>query len=244
MSSGFRVEVGPDDLASAARRLEQTGRARLPFLLGHETTRALYQAVRSPDLPWVRTFDGAGETAQLAADVDAMSPMDRQALMASVHRQAADQFQYLFDRLAIQNRPGRRQPLPDDLHRLVALFSGTSFLSFTRQLTGDERISFVDAQMTRYLPGHFLNRHSDAHERSGRLYAYVLNLSPLWRAEWGGLLQFFDGEGEVDQTYTPQFGSLSVFRVPQMHAVSSLAAFAPVPRYAVTGWWRAVPSLP
>ncbi|MNN76656.1 hypothetical protein D3C81_1930560 [compost metagenome] len=95
--------------------------------------------------------------------------------------------------------------------------------------------------MTRYLPGHFLNRHSDANPKTERLYAYVLNLSPGWRAEWGGLLQFLDEGGDITETFVPSFGALNVFAVPQMHAVSTVAPFAGGPRYSVTGWWRAKP---
>ena len=132
-------------------------------------------------------------------------------------------------------------PLPPVLFELHDLFNSAPFLDFARRLTGDDRIAYVDAQPTRYLPGHFLNGHTDAHDDAGRLYAYVLNLSPRWRAEWGGLLMFLDGEGAVTETFTPSFGTLNLFRVPQDHAVSMVAPFAGAPRYSITGWWRTRP---
>ncbi|MFX9023862.1 2OG-Fe(II) oxygenase family protein, partial [Acinetobacter baumannii] len=65
-------------------------------------------------------------------------------------------------------------------------------LSFLRTLTGDDRIAYVDAQATRYLPGHFLTEHDDEADGKHRLFAFVLNLTPRWRVDWGGLLLFID----------------------------------------------------
>ena len=59
-----------------------------------------------------------------------------------------------------------------------------------------------------------------------------------WRPEWGGYLQFFDDEGDVVQAFRPRFNSLNLFAVPQPHAVSFVPPFAPLGRYAITGWFR------
>ena len=241
MSASPRLAVSPEDVAAARERLARTGRTRLPLLLGDQTSRTLYQALQNPDLPWKRAFDSPMQADICAAVFDATSREDQAGFMQTIHDQAVDQFQYLFDRLPLLTAPGADRPLPDDLYQLMDWFNGPSFMAFARQLTGNDRISFADGQVTRYLPGHFLNRHSDENRHSGRLYAYVLNLSPDWRAEWGGLLQFMDGAGEITETFVPGFATLNVFAVPQMHAVSTVAAFAGGPRYSITGWWRAVP---
>ncbi len=58
-------------------------------------------------------------------------------------------------------------------------------------------IKFADVQLTRYDPGDFLLRHADDKHDETRKAAYVLNLTPHWRAEWGGLLAFPDRRGHV-----------------------------------------------
>jgi Rps23 Pro-64 3,4-dihydroxylase Tpa1-like proline 4-hydroxylase len=73
----------------------------------------------------------------------------------------------------------------------------------------------------------------------GRRAAYVLNLTPEWRPDWGGLLQFYDAMGNVSRAFTPGFNVLNIFRVPQPHSVSWVTPLAAAPRYAVTGWLRA-----
>ncbi len=46
-------------------------------------------------------------------------------------------------------------------------------------MMGDERIRYADAQLTRCRPGHFLTEHDDRHPGRHRLYAYVINLTPV-----------------------------------------------------------------
>lgn len=107
-----------------------------------------------------------------------------------------------------------------------------------RALTGDPTCAFCDDQATRCLPGHFLTRHDDARGDHGRLFAYVLNLTPGWRSDWGGQLQFIGEDGHVTEPFTPAFNALNIFRVPQDHAVSVVAPFAGGARLSITGWVR------
>ena len=101
---------------------------------------------------------------------------------------------------------------------------------------GDARVRRMNAQATRYRAGHFLKLHDDFNAEEGRLYAYVINLTREWKADWGGLLQFLDAEGRVIDTLMPRWNSLSIFRVPAPHVVSLVAPWAEGERLAVTGW--------
>lgn len=240
LSPTLTLAVGETDFAAAAERLARTGRTRVPGLFG-EGAEALYAAILAPDQPWVRTFLNPLGADIPVATLDASSLEDQAHVTQQAYAGATEGLQFLFDRLRLGPAREAGMATPQILFDLLDLFNTEAFLSFARRLTGDDRIAFSDGQVTRYLPGHFLNRHSDANPRTERLYAYVLNLSPGWRAEWGGLLQFLDEGGEVTETFTPSFGALNVFAVPQMHAVSTVAPFAGGPRYSVTGWWRAKP---
>lgn len=125
------------------------------------------------------------------------------------------------------------------LHRVLEVFNSPDYLALVHALTGDTGVRRVDAQATRYRPGHFLRYHTDVDSTQGRRYAYVLNLSRHWKADWGGLLQFIDERGQVAATYLPRWNSLSVFAVPTGHAVSLVAPWASGERLAITGWWLA-----
>jgi len=96
----------------------------------------------------------------------------------------------------------------------------------------------TDAQATLYRPGDFLTVHDDSIGGHKRLAAYVLNLTPIWRADWGGVLQFLGTDGHVEEGYVPCFNALNVFRVPTQHLVSQVALYGSS-RYSITGWFHA-----
>lgn len=228
------------DLEAAGERLSRTGRTRVPGLLG-EGAEVLHEALTGPDMVWYRAIRNPFNADVPVAVFEAEPVAEQARLYGMAHEEATEGFQFIFDRIRLGQARTMEMPLPPALYELHDLFNSEAFLGMARRLTGDDRIAYVDAQPTRYMPGHFLNGHTDAHEDAGRLYAYVLNLSPRWRAEWGGLLMFLDEGGAVTETFMPAFGTLNVFRVPQDHAVSMVAPFAGAPRYSVTGWWRTRP---
>lgn len=227
--------------AEAMGRLARTGRVRVDLPLGPKAAQALHEALTSPEMVWMRAVRTPFGTDVPAALFDAQDAAEKARLIGMVHQEAAEEFQFIYDRLRLGQAKAMGLPLPAPLDGLHALLNAPEWLGWARALTGDDRIAYVDAQATRYLPGHFLNGHDDRHEDAGRLYAYVLNLTPRWRVEWGGLLAFLDDWTEVSETFVPRFGTLNVFRVPQPHLVTQVADFAPEPRLSVTGWWRTTP---
>jgi Rps23 Pro-64 3,4-dihydroxylase Tpa1-like proline 4-hydroxylase len=69
--------------------------------------------------------------------------------------------------------------------------------------------------------------------------AYVMNFcAEEWRPDWGGYLLFYDEDGDVVAGFKPRFNALNLFRVPQKHSVTYVAPFAPIARFAITGWFR------
>ena len=49
-------------------------------------------------------------------------------------------------------------------------------------------------------PGDFLTVHDDETGGRKRLVAYVLNLTPIWRPDWGGALNFLGPTGWFSST--------------------------------------------
>lgn len=122
------------------------------------------------------------------------------------------------------------------LHGVLEFLNSPEYIAFARALTGDDRVRRVNAQATRYRPGQFLRYHTDEENNEGRLYAYVLNLTREWHADWGGLLQFIADDGRVTETFLPRWNTLSLFAVPAGHAVSLVAPWAQQDRLSITGW--------
>ena len=83
-------------------------------------------------------------------------------------------------------------------------------------------------------PGHAIH----GSEVSDRLTAYTLGLTREWRPDWGGQLLFHDEAGDVTRGHAPRWNTLTLFRVPQLHSVAPVAAYARGTRLSVVGWLR------
>lgn len=222
--------------------LARHGRLHLPGILGPEDARAVGLALQG-DVPWFRSVNVRGKSYDLGFDVlDAMPPERRAELETAIAEGGRTGFQYAFDAYRLSDRVEggeRRGGAFAAVEAVYDLMNSEAGLTFIRVLTGDARCAYVDAQATRYRPGHFLTAHDDEVAGKERLFAYVLNFTPSWRADWGGLLAFLAPDGHVSEAYTPVFNALNIFRVPQPHAVTQVASFAGGDRLSITGWIRA-----
>lgn len=224
-------------LAQARGVLAKTGRLHLPGVLQPLAAQALLQ--ESEALDWRLVFQGKQGVYDLkSTDVAALDVAKRHQLLDLIHTQATDEFQYLFDSFRVSDEFDAGRYVNGQMADLYRWLNSEAGLQFLRKLTGDERCAYVDAQATRYRPGHFLSTHDDAVEGKDRLFAYVLNLTPQWKADWGGLLMFLTDDGHVAEAYTPRWNALNILKVPQPHAVSVVAPFARGARHSITGWIR------
>lgn len=168
-----------------------------------------------------------------------MSAQQRAELEHSLTDSSTDSVKYIFDTVRITPEIQAGRDVAEPLRAVHEFVNGRPFLDFITQLTGDDRVAFADVMATRYLRGHFATAHADELPTQRRLYAYVLNLTPEWRADWGGVLTFLDNDGHVAEGYVPKFNALNVFSVPQTHAVSVVSRLARAPRLSITGWIHA-----
>ena len=224
--------------ADYAPVFKQFGRLHIPGFLAPEDAAGLARAVAG-SRGWRRSIRVRDDGTDLDVPMDeymALQPPERAALEQQAYDTARDAFRYMFDTVRIGKDLDAGLSVEPELAAAQAFVNSAAFLDFVRTLTGDARIVRSDAMATRYLPGHFLTAHDDYAPREHRLYAYVLNLTVRWRADWGGILLFLDEEDHVAEGYTPAFNALNIFRVPARHAVSMVAPYAGEPRLAITGW--------
>lgn len=123
------------------------------------------------------------------------------------------------------------------LNNFFSALNSERVLSAMSEMTGMGDLNYASMQATRFVPGQFLTRHKDVVEQEGRKLAYVFNLSLECYPDWGGLLQFFNEDGATTESWTPNFNTLSLFTVENIHSVTYLTPFAKKPRYALTGWF-------
>jgi len=217
--------------AFAARR-----RLHIPGVLDPDSAGALVAAMEAFD-GWKVSVSAGGECFELPLSGRLAAEPGKQAWIDAARVDGTDaRMQYIFDtrRLDMELDHSPR----DAVSAVLAFLNGPDFLAFVRAVTGDDRIDFADAQATRYRPGHVLTGHDDAAEGKNRLYAYVLNLTRDWRADWGGVLAFEGTDGHIGEGFAPAFNALNLFAVPMRHAVTQVASFAPRDRLSITGWLR------
>jgi Rps23 Pro-64 3,4-dihydroxylase Tpa1-like proline 4-hydroxylase len=236
--TSFVLQPGldPATLAEAYRR---DGRLQIVNFLRHDGAVALLRQLADSQA-WRLAINRGGQTEDLdLEDLAARPPEDKEALERAVIRGGRDGFQFRYQTIRLpEYGTGSDQVPPPLLREFVDFLCSAELVGFMRTLTGEPDIAFADGHASRYEAGHFLTAHDDTNVGFGRRAAYVLNLTPQWRPDWGGLLLFYDERGNVVRGFTPAFNTLNIFRVPQPHNVSWVTPLAGAPRYAVTGWLR------
>lgn len=157
---------------------------------------------------------------------------DRNRLLRSVLDQAANGVGFWYGRRAINLDD---KGLLGDLTRWL---NSDETLSLMARITGAEQFRSAISQATRFKTGDFLTRHQDVVTEEQRQVAFVINLSPRWHPDWGGLLQFFQMDGTPRDAWSPEYNTLSLFDVSHVHSVTCVSPFAPAPRLAISGWFR------
>jgi SM-20-related protein len=229
------------DRQSLAEDFARNKRLQIGDLLTPESARNLHQ-VLATQTPWGLAYRAGTEPPenirrerlpQMSRDEFAT----RQKLLNDTL--ASDGYGFLYSQYPILNayQEGWAPGGPHDA--IMELINDEPFLQLIRDVTGIPQLIKADAQATLYGPGQFLAMHDDSHVAEGWQVAYVLNLCALeWRPDWGGYLNFYDDDGDVIDGFRPRFNALNLFQVPQPHNVTYVPPFAPVARYAITGWFR------
>ncbi|HEV2866756.1 MAG TPA: 2OG-Fe(II) oxygenase family protein [Allosphingosinicella sp.] len=227
------------DAEGLAQAFAREGRLQIVDFLRHDGALALFRELTA-STAWRLAVNRGEEVkdhpeAEIAAwTADKKAELDRSVIEGGRH---GFQFRYHTIRLP-EYGSGWEEGTAPLLRSFVDFLCSEPVVAFMRTVTGAADVTFADGHASRYQAGHFLTAHDDTNVDMGRRAAYVLNLTPQWRPDWGGILQFYDERGNVVRGFTPAFNVLNIFRVPQPHSVSWVTPLAVAPRYAVTGWLR------
>jgi len=224
-------ELNPHlDRAQLAQAFARSGRIHIANVLTDASARRVHRALEH-ETPWGVIFNEGKKVLEF----ETVSAADYQAMAIAAWGRAHSGFQYFYNHYRLfENR--KMQPKSDHyLAKLVAFLTAPDFFDFIREVTGLDCISWISSTATLYRPLDFLTVHDDG-LAGGKLVAYVLNLTPEWRPDWGGALQFYDRSDHIEEGYLPTFNALNLFRVPSRHSVAQVSAFGGL-RYSVSGWF-------
>ena len=232
----IRFALNPDiDAAALAAQFARHGRVQVKNFLLPDCAEALHLLLRERG-DWVQVLNSNDKVFELSRQTRAeMTAAARADLDNAIYAQARGGFQYRYESIRVPDGAEARAATDDPLAAFAEWMSTGEARDLLRRIVGVDAIAFADAQATAYAPGDFLTGHDDAVAGKNRHAAYVMNLTPVWRTEWGELLLFH--EPEV-RGFAPAFNTLNMFRVPQMHSVSEVTRAAAYRRYSITGWLR------
>jgi len=228
------------DISAARQTLDTQRRGSLANVLDVSSLGAVLEAARQ--IPrWTLVTRMGGKHLNLdAAAMDSLPAAQRAEFDARVAAETAAGFNYLYETFTIYDKWHAgvlRQEAPV-LADLFAFLNSDAFLEPMRTILDAPSISFCDGQLTRYRAGHFLTTHDDAVDGKDRIAAYVLSLTEDWRDDWGGQLEFYGPDGQTETGFIPRLNALSLFKIPQPHAVTKVGGDITAHRLSITGWLR------
>ena len=228
------VTINPDlNLDAIKANYTIDDRTRIIDILQADSAESVFHALNSSDaFVYAHVKDGKPHLIS-PAETAAMSPEAQHEMRKNIVQLGSQGIGYLYGRHLIDDKSEAL------LKAVKDWLNSEETLSMIRGISGKTDITLASAQATKYMPGHFLTRHQDVHDQEKRRLAYVLNLSPNWHPDWGGLLQFYENDGTPRDAWSPLFNSLSLFDVRHIHSVTYVTPMALVPRLSVTGWFRA-----
>lgn len=189
--------------------------------------------------PWGLVFNVGGKVEELSnAQLTRLSAQQLREIAGGVVARAKTQYQFMYYIFPLTTEYFNTASTVPILG-FYEFLNRPETLDYFRALTGRDDIKWAHAQATLYAPGHFLKSHSDLEPNNNRrAVAFVFNFTKLWERDWGGYLQFFNGQHDVELAWRPIFNALNIFMVPFDHSVELVAPFATGQRFAITGWLR------
>lgn len=242
-----RVEWNADiDTEALAREFTETGRVQIKRALPNETALWLHK-VFATQVPWDFTYSDGERTRYVPLEkFRTLSPAERVSIMQQVYKVSSEGFGFCYNTCAFHHKIRDGEFLDHPLKAFDDFMASPEFVDVMRKITGDDEIDGAGGAATWFGPGHYLNIHSDMVPDTELRAAFIYNLTPKWKADWGGELKFFPDKmgSKVEEAFFPSFNTFNILKLPKFHSVGVVAPFAAAPRFVISGWlYKGTPPL-
>ncbi len=236
------LDINPRlDRGELRKQFDNTGRLQIRDFLT-ESSAAAIRDVLIQETPWGLAYeaDSSGPKALRQSEFrDLKADQSAQIQNGITARMQEWDYAFVYNHYPMVDAYLGRWAPNGGHDQILEHINNAPFLDLIRAVTGFESLFKADAQATVFAPNQFLATHDDGHVAKGWKIAYVMHFCPVdWRPDWGGYLLFYNEDGDVTGGFRPRFNALNLFAVPQAHSVSYVPPFAPVARFAITGWFR------
>lgn len=224
------------DWQALAREFKVNKRIQIRDILKQECAERIWKCL-TEETPWRLAYhDGKGPVVLTEDEIRAKTKEQLEELHSGILKRAKDErcFVYriypMLDAYQAKDDPGLF------LHQVLEFINSPHYLTFIRTITGVPEIKRGNAHAAWYDHNQFLMHHTDLLPE--RRAACVLNFTKDWRADWGGFMQFYDDDFNIELGLLPRFNVLNMFLPPQEHSVSCVTPFAGSGRYTVTTFFE------
>ncbi len=212
-------------------------RIQIPNVLEAAPAERIAEVLRH-QTKWSLAFNRGPESVVMSTEqLAALGRAGVASLMQECLRNAESGFQYVYSSYPIVDAIVNRRDPGHPLHGVLEALNAPAVREFVERVTGITGLVKADGQATLYSKGNFLTFHNDFDARNKRRVAYVLGFTRKWRPDWGGTLEFYDAQGNVEFGLMPRFNVLNLFEVPANHSVTYVPPYVPEGRYSITGWF-------
>jgi Rps23 Pro-64 3,4-dihydroxylase Tpa1-like proline 4-hydroxylase len=226
------------DWAALAREFQVNKRIQIRDILKEECAERIWKCL-SEETPWRLAYHDGKEPVVLTEDeILAKTAQEIEEMKKGVLTRATSELSYIY-RIYPMVEAYLAKDDPDlFLHRVLEFINSEHYLNFIKTVTGVPEIKRGNAHAACYYHNQFLSCHNDLMPGEKRRAACVLNFSKDWKADWGGYMQFYDDDFNIELGLLPRFNALNMFLPPQDHSVSCVTSFAGAPRYTVTTFFE------
>lgn len=226
------------DIPALANQFVKNKRVQVKNVLSEASAARVYRCL-SEETEWVVGYkDGEKSLIITEKEISSKSPGERQTFIQKLNRQAAHEFQFLYYCFPLDDERLKKFYANHFLYRVYDFIRSEVTLELIRKISGIKEIVGANAQATWYRSNNFLTKHNDFEPVTSRRVAYVYNFSKDWNTDWGGYLQFYGKDGNIEEGFMPRYNSLNLFQTPMDHSVSYVPPFCDGKRLGITGWFR------
>lgn len=226
------------DWQALAEEFQVSKRIQIRDILKEECAERIWKCL-TEETPWRWTYhDGEGPVVLTADEIQAKTKEELEELHNGVLRRATSELSFIYKIYPMVEAYLAKDNPDFFLHRVLEFINSEHYLNFIRTVTGVPEIKRGNAHAACYCHNQFLSCHNDLVPEERRRAACVLNFSKDWKADWGGYMQFYDDDFNIELGLLPRFNALNMFLPPQDHSVSCVAPFAGSGRYTVTTFFE------
>lgn len=161
---------------------------------------------------------------------------ERQSLFQQIHAEAGKGLGHYYARWQCDSQG--QQSASGALHSALTWLTNEDNLDLVRDISGIKNLNSVGCMVCRFSQGQYISQRVSGEEDQQRKLAFIIDLTPEWKPEWGGLLHLHATDEQPATFFTPSFNQLTLFDAQKPWSLSYVAPYIKYYRYSLVGWFN------